>query len=255
MNIKLTPKAIDQATGQLKPQQVTKLAIGMPGGVDAETDKYDTAVVVHCRECQSDIPLTDARVASLVDSVLLSQSAYNQSAISEWELELKTCAHIKNLDQSAASKIANKNLASCGKCDLKANLWLCMTCGHLGCGRKMYDGSGGNGHALTHYEESFHAASLKLGTITPEGSASIYCYACDEDVHDDNLGAHLSTLGIDILRQTKTEKTITELNLEANLSLTLSKVLEEGKVLIPIFGPGYTGMENLGNTCYMNAVV
>lgn len=45
------------------------------------------------------------------------------------------------------------------------------------------------------------------------------------------------------------------MNLEANLSLTLSKVLEEGKILVPIFGPGYTGMENLGNTCYMNAVV
>jgi ubiquitin carboxyl-terminal hydrolase 5/13 len=130
-----------------------------------------------------------------------------------------------------------------------------MTCGHLGCGRKNYDGSGGNGHAKAHCEESQHVVALKLGTITPEGSASIYCYACDEDVVDDNLGVHLSNLGIDILRQTKTEKTITELNLEANLSLTLSKVLEEGKILVPVFGPGYTGMENLGNTCYMNAVV
>jgi hypothetical protein len=27
-----------------------------------------------------------------------------------------------------------------------------------------------------------------------------------------------------------------ELNLEANLSLTLSKVLEEGKTLVPVFG-------------------
>lgn len=65
----------------------------------------------------------------------------------------------------------------------------------------------------------------------------------------------MSKLGIDVLRQTKTEKSITELTLEANLSLTLSKVLEEGKILVPIFGAGYTGMENLGNTCYMNSVV
>lgn len=135
MNIKLIPKAVDPVTGNLKSQQVTKLAIGMPGGVDAETDKYDTSVVVHCRECNSDIPLAHARVASLVDSVLLANSAYNQSSISEWELELKSCAHIKSLDQSHSSRIAEKNLASCGKCDLKANLWLCMTCGHLGCGR------------------------------------------------------------------------------------------------------------------------
>lgn len=65
----------------------------------------------------------------------------------------------------------------------------------------------------------------------------------------------MAKLGIDIARQQKTEKTVTELNLEANLSLTLSKVLEEGKVLIPVFGADNTGMANLGNTCYLNSVV
>lgn len=46
-----------------------------------------------------------------------------------------------------------------------------------------------------------------------------------------------------------------EMNLEANLNLNLSKVLEDGKTLVPVFGPGLTGMENLGNSCYMNSVV
>jgi len=46
-----------------------------------------------------------------------------------------------------------------------------------------------------------------------------------------------------------------EMELEANLNLTLSKVLEEGKTLIPVFGPGLTGMINLGNSCYLNSVV
>lgn len=32
-------------------------------------------------------------------------------------------------------------------------------------------------------------------------------------------------------------------------------MLEEGKVLIPVFGEGRTGMVNLGNTCYLNSVV
>ena len=96
---------------------------------------------------------------------------------------------------------------------------------------------------------------MKLGTITADGTAAIHCYKCDEDVLDDNLCAHLKVFGIDMGTQVKTEKTITEMNLEANLNLTLSKVLEEGKTLVPVFGPGLTGMENLGNSCYMNSVV
>ena len=49
-------------------------------------------------------------------------------------------------------------------------------------------------------------------------------------------------MGIDVQTQVKTEKTIAEVNLEANLNLTLSKVIEDGTTLIPVFGPGNTGM-------------
>jgi len=55
--------------------------------------------------------------------------------------------------------------------------------------------------------------------------------------------------------QQKTEKTMTEMNLEFNLNLTLSKTIEDGKVLVPIYGEGYTGMENIGNSCYMNSII
>lgn len=39
------------------------------------------------------------------------------------------------------------------------------------------------------------------------------------------------------------------------MNLTLSKVLEEGRVLVPAFGSGFTGLDNLGNSCYLNSVV
>jgi ubiquitin carboxyl-terminal hydrolase 5/13 len=72
-----------------------------------------------------------------------------------------------------------------------------------------------------------------MGTITPDGKASIYCYKCNDDVLDTKLGEHMHRLGVKIADQVKTEKTMSEMNLEANLNLTLSKVLEEGKELIP----------------------
>ena len=67
-----------------------------------------------------------------------------------------------------------------------------MTCGSLGCGRKNYDGSGGNNHGVEHWEQTGHPVVCKLGTITAEGTASIHCYKCDDEVLDEKLGEHLS---------------------------------------------------------------
>jgi ubiquitin carboxyl-terminal hydrolase 5/13 len=75
-----------------------------------------------------------------------------------------------------APKIKEKNFAHCGECELNNNLWLCMICGHLGCGRKNWDGTGGNGHAVQHNEETKHPLVLKMGTITAEGKKKNYYF-------------------------------------------------------------------------------
>lgn len=129
--------------------------------------------------------------------------------------------------------VCELGLAHCSKCDLKENLWLCLTCGALGCGRKLHGGIGGNGHALAHFEESSHPICVKLGTITPEGTAGesqtvslcislyrqltkergpdVYCYACNDSKIDTELVLHLANFGINIQTQKKTEKSMTEL--------------------------------------------
>lgn len=38
-------------------------------------------------------------------------------------------------------------------CDLTQNLWLNLTDGTILCGRKYFDGSGGNDHAVKYYSE------------------------------------------------------------------------------------------------------
>lgn len=141
-----------------------------------EQDNFETIVSLKCLACNAILDHTQSSMASLIDSILLAQSAQFTSSVEGWEAELKPCEHTKNLNQEGAKPIAQKSMAHCGECDLRANLWLCMHCGHLGCGRKYFDGSGGNNHAVDHSDATKHAVACKLGTITPEGSACNYFF-------------------------------------------------------------------------------
>lgn len=233
------------------PSKITKVAIGVSGGSGLE--EWETIATPKCLLCEVTLPATPS-LTSLIDSILVSNSAMFQASVESWENQLFECEHTLTLKQTKKI-VAQKSLASCGLCDLKNNLWLCMTCGQLGCGRKNYDGTGGNGHGLEHYSTSKHPLVCKMGTITPEGTAAIHCYICDDGVLDSNLASHLLNFGIVIAEQVKTEKTTTELELEANLNLTLSLAVEEGRILTPRYGSGYTGLANLGNSCYMSSIL
>ena len=136
-------------------------------------------------------------------------------------------------------------------CDLKENLWLCLECGNLGCGRAQFGGIAGNSHGLKHTEMTSHAVAVKLGSITPEGTADIYCYACNEERTDPELANHLARWGINIAEREKTEKSLTEMQIEQNLKWDFSMTTEDGKELQPLFGKGFTGLKNIGNSCYL----
>ncbi len=94
-----------------------------------------------------------------------------------------------------------------------------MSDGYIGCGRRQPDGSGGNGHALAHFEAtgSQYPLCVKLGTITPKGG-DVYSYAPDENdlVENPNLAKHLAHVGINMMTMEKTEKTMAELNIDHN---------------------------------------
>ena len=100
-----------------------------------------------------------------------------------------------------------------------------------------------------------HPVTVKLGSITSDGGADIYCYACDEERTDPDLARHLSHWGIDIAERQKTEKSLTEMQIEQNLRWEFSMTAEDGKELKPLFGPGLTGLKNLGNSCYLASIL
>ena len=49
---------------------------------------------------------------------------------------------------------------------------------------------------------------------------------------------------------------MTELDIDLNMKIGEWDVIQEaGSKLEPVYGPGYTGIENLGNSCYLNSVM
>ena len=253
MNIKQRKKEQTEKKDDEKPKMITKLAIGKPGGADFTGEEWEQSIELKCLECNKSLNYEkDESIKSLITSVLNASSENEKEDIKAWEEEILPCEHTLTLKQNEGIKIAEKSIAKCNDCELSSNLWLCLTCGNLSCGRKE---TGGNQHAIEHYKKTKHPLVVKTGTITPDGEASLYCYTCDNDVKDEYLPNHLKNLGIDINTQRKTDKTVTEMNLSFNLNFTLSKTIEDGKVLTPLYGPGHTGLENLGNSCYMNSIL
>lgn len=147
------------------------------------------------------------------------------------------------------------DLSRCSMCDLEQNLWLCLQCGNLGCGRSQFGGTGGNSHGLAHFDATSHAVAVKLGSITADGSADIYCYKCNEERVDPELATHLSHWGINIASREKTEKSLMEMQVEQNLKWDFSMTTGDGLDLNPVFGAGLTGLSNLGNSCYLSSVI
>lgn len=144
----------------------------------------------------------------------------------------------------------------CFACEMRENLWLNLSTGVIGCGRRQYDGSGGNSHAFEHFNETGNVYPLcvKLGTITPDGG-DVYSYHPDEDdlVSDPMLDEHLARFGIDVMQLRKTDKSMAELQLDLNNRVELNSLTEAGTVLMPATGAGLIGLRNLGNSCYMSS--
>ncbi|KAA6395842.1 MAG: putative ubiquitinyl hydrolase, partial [Streblomastix strix] len=137
-------------------------------------------------------------IENLVSLIVDSRSAAQMEDIQSWEAKVSPCKHTMQFMQALLPIFLNKKIPrKCDKCDISESLWMCLSCGHIGCSRQNYDGSGGKGHGLAHFKENNHPLSVKLGTITPEGLGDVNCYTCDEIVFDRDLSTHLNALGID----------------------------------------------------------
>uniref|UniRef100_A0A336MN68 Ubiquitin carboxyl-terminal hydrolase n=1 Tax=Culicoides sonorensis TaxID=179676 RepID=A0A336MN68_CULSO len=265
LHIKRTRREIAQEKGQ--QEEVTRLAIGVPGGfnVDEKKYEYDTSycIVVLPENVKisypnSELPMIlEMAVQGIISAESATERERKEALAGTWDGEVrKVSAYAENLEQLDNGKKIPPRGWKCEKCDLTTNLWLNLTDGSILCGRKFFDGSGGNNHAVEYYAEKKYPLAVKLGTITADGKGDVYSYPEDDMVEDPHLKKHLAHFGINVGQLEKTEKSMVELELDLNQKIGEWGLLtESSSVLEPIYGPGYTGMKNLGNSCYLNSVM
>lgn len=258
-----------QVQGDGPEKKITRLAIGVEGGFNPTTDKkyeyedfYNIVVLPSFTVIpwpNNDLPeMIKLSVQAVIDLPSATKLAELEALSGTWDGEARIVSkHANSLQQlpNNGKKIPPTGW-KCEKCDKTDNLWLNLTDGKIMCGRKFFDGSGGNNHAIEHFNITGHPLAVKLGTITKEGKADVFSYSEDDMVEDPNLIQHLAHWGINIANMEKTEKSMVELELELNQKTGEWAALQEsdGK-LVPIYGPGYTGMTNMGNSCYLNSVM
>ncbi|KAF4666663.1 Ubiquitin carboxyl-terminal hydrolase 13, partial [Perkinsus chesapeaki] len=262
-------------------EEPTKLAVGVEGGFDGgkdydEVKEYQIAVVP-CVEGKpkleaewfylpldelSDLPQV---MGQTVLAIIDHKGAEDQAAVMAWEAgeeERAVSKYANDLPQEEVTKKISPNPSDwyCEKSGDRENLWLNLSDGYIGGGRRNWDGSGGSNGALEHYLDmkqqygKVYPLVVKLGTITPNG-ADVFSYAEDEDcmVTDPQLAAHLAHWGIDVMKMSKTDKSMAEMEVELNKEFAFDRITEAGKELDRVRGPGMVGLRNLGNSCYINS--
>ncbi|XP_064119478.1 ubiquitin carboxyl-terminal hydrolase 5-like [Macrobrachium nipponense] len=255
---------------ELEPEKkIARLAIGIEGGFNPDANKkiyeYEetNSVVILPNFDVISFPNTDLPeiIRQSVEGILKAESALHlaevEAAAGAWDGEVRPVTkHADTLQQLDNGVKVPPRGWKCEECDKTDNLWLNLTDGRILCGRRQLAGSGGNNHAVEHYYKTKYPLAVKLGTITQDGNADVYSYDEDDMVIDPNLVKHLAHFGINVKVMEKTEKTMLELEIDCNQrAWEWSRLTESGNKLAPKYGPGYTGLKNLGNSCYINSVM
>lgn len=261
LNIKrrLRPKAQGEVEEPPK-KKPNILAIGVEGGFEEKAPEYDeefTLVELPSFKTYPITPDLPDLIYRSITEIRKAREASKQEDTAAWiatEEPRPVSKHAVDLKQIDNGVKIPPSGWQCSLCDKTENLWLNLTDGTILCGRRYFDGSGGNNHAVEYFQKTGHPLVVKLGTITSHG-AEVYSYAEDTMVEDPKLEEHLAHWGINMHEMQKTEKTIAELEVDINYSFDWARIEEKGKTLTPLYGPGYTGLKNLGNSCYLNSVV
>ncbi|XP_052789430.1 ubiquitin carboxyl-terminal hydrolase 20-like isoform X1 [Mya arenaria] len=166
--------------------------------------------------------------------------------------KISRCAHVSSIGRISWEEIKKAQTTEhCDSCESKEkNLWLCLigSCSYIGCGES------GKDHSSQHAESHSHCLSINLSTLR------IWCYRCESEVfHDKNSPAFMipdkpSTLE----EEMDVQGEITAENSPHHSVFGFEDSESEPDEDIGMHNvkpKGLTGLQNLGNTCYLNAAL
>ncbi|XP_057304278.1 ubiquitin carboxyl-terminal hydrolase 3-like [Hydractinia symbiolongicarpus] len=142
----------------------------------------------------------------------------------------------------------NRNLWTCAECRSNKSPWMCLKCGMVLCGRYV------NGHCKAHGESNeFHFVCI-------DASLMVFCYQCDDFVINDTETGTVelirTALQTEIPHQRKRRKRTEEQLLHPETPKKLLKSSSKENMYSNSPKKLKTvGIRNLGNTCFMNAIL
>jgi ubiquitin carboxyl-terminal hydrolase 5/13 len=260
-------KLVHSSEPEEPKDKIQKLSIKLDN--TCETEEY---TFVHYPNITRKIPITEVDLSEDIynssRSIVYHTSASVQerldAGVSEWDGEqIFESENARNLYQLDNGKKIDYHGWMCDEpdCGLKENLWLNLTDGAIMCGRQQVVQQGaetvtlpGNGHAKIHYERTKYPVVVKLGTAS-NGNADVYDYKTDDACKDPKLAEHLAHFGLELSKMEKTEKSTLELELDLNQKWEWSRCCEDGVSLENVFAPGFSGIINIGSSCYINSIL
>uniref|UniRef100_A0A673J4M3 Ubiquitin carboxyl-terminal hydrolase n=1 Tax=Sinocyclocheilus rhinocerous TaxID=307959 RepID=A0A673J4M3_9TELE len=150
----------------------------------------------------------------------------------------------------------------CSVCRSNKSPWVCLTCLNVHCGRYV------NGHAKKHFEEiqapgggqrkpereKSSEKSQQHSVCMDCNSYSTFCYRCDEFVVNDTKLGHVQRVR-EHLQSLENSVSNTDRQRKRKLSDSSSPDSKLKKDSDSTIAQCATGLRNLGNTCFMNAIL
>lgn len=128
------------------------------------------SVVKELPTCPVCLERMDSDVTGLI--TISCQHTFHCKCLSKWRDDTCPVCRYSNLSLDALRRSdSRESIQRCSSCGASQNLWICLICGNVGCGR--YNSK----HAIEHYESTNHCFSMDIST------QRVWDYAGDNYVH------------------------------------------------------------------------